>query len=305
MKITNTQGLSDVWVEAVKADDYDKVGWRSITGLVAPPQQQILLQRHDNEVEEDVTDRIWMLLGSACHVVLERAAKDSDSILTETRFTIPCLDKEISLKPDRVEQIGDTDTYHLKDFKISTIWSVIYDTKPEWKAQCNLYSFALRSIGIDVVKISVELLCRDWSKSEYEKELDKATKFGGECKYPSEKVQVVEIEVWDDDTCKAYLEERVSLYIKAEETEDNDLPPCTDEERWLRDEQFAVMKKGGKRSTKNCSTHAEAAAYMQEKGYKEPTYYIEYRRGKSIRCEDYCSVTRWCRQYKEEIHTEF
>jgi hypothetical protein len=296
MKITNRHNLSQVWIDAVKFDDYDKVGWQSVTSLIAPVRQQMLIQRHDEEIEEDVTERIWMLLGSACHEILQRAAKEGDAALTEERFQIECLDKEISMKPDRVELIpGTPNEYHLKDFKISSVWSVILDTKWEWAAQTNLYAYGLRKIGVNVTQISMEVLCRDWSKTDSLKNKE----------YPQDKVQVIPIEVWNDEACEDLLEKRVKEFIAAEKLTDDELPPCTETERWARPDKFAVKKKGATRSTKNCSSRAEAEQYMSEKGYTNSTHIIEFRPGKSVRCEDYCSVSRWCSQYNNEINPPF
>jgi len=298
MRITNKLGLSQVWVDAViAADDYDKIGWRSCTGLIAPVRQQLLMERYDEQIEEDVIDRIWLLLGSACHQILQYAAKEHEAALTEERFLIECLGKEISFKADRVEEIPGTDPlqYHGKDFKISTVWSVIYDTKPEWIEQANLYAYALRIIGINVTKFDIELLCRDWSKSEAKKDHS----------YPQTQIQVIHIEMWDDARCQKLLESRITAYIEAEELEDIDLPACTSQERWSKPDTFAVMKKGAKRSTKNCGTKLEAQQYMGMKGLGSDTHAIEFRPGISTRCEDYCSVKRFCSQHNPDLNPPF
>jgi hypothetical protein len=297
MQLTNKHGLSQAWMNAVKADDeaYDKVGWRSVTNLISPVRASILRERHDEEVVEDVSDRIWALLGSACHYVLEKAA-DEDS-LTEQRFTIEVLGKEISLKPDRVEVIPNTDPaeYHLKDLKITSVWSVILDTKIEWVTQTNIYAYALRTIGINVTRISMEVLMKDWQHKEAIR--DKT--------YPQDKVAVVPIEVWTDEAVKELLEKRVRAFLEAEEMGDADLPECTEQERWARPDKFAITKKGAKRATKVCASRPEAERYMEDKGYTESTHEIVFRAGTSVRCEKYCSAKPFCNQYHENVNPEF
>ncbi len=300
MQISNRLGLSKVWVDAVKFDDYDKVGWRSATGLVAPVQQQLLMARHYEDIEEDVVDRMWLLLGSAVHEVLQRAAKtaeNDDASLTEERFLVEFEGKEISLKPDRVELIPGTFPlkYHLKDFKISTVWSVIHGLKKDWECQFNLYAYGLRKIDINVTEISAEVLLKDWKEIEALRNRD----------YPQNVVEVMPVRVWSDSECETYLSERVAAFDGAESLPDADLPPCTEQERWAVPDKLAIVKKGAKRATKVCSSRMDVDSYMSEKGITSNTHNVEFRPGESKRCEKYCTVTRWCDQYNTVINPPF
>ena len=77
---------------------------------------------------------------------------------------------------------------------------------------------------------------------------------------------------------------------------DDDLPFCTDEERWQRPSKFAVGKKKTKRALRVLDSHEEAEDWMVTTGKGE---YIEERPGQAIRCENYCDVAPFCNQWKE------
>ena len=86
MKITNKKGLPELLVRAVKNDPYSP-GERtdiSATTLIRPPQQVALSRFHASDLVEDAADRVWALLGSATHNILERAAGPED--ISEERY---------------------------------------------------------------------------------------------------------------------------------------------------------------------------------------------------------------------------
>ena len=296
MQITNRLGLSDCWVNAVRADiaAYDRVGWLSATDLVSPVQQVHLRKRHDEEITEDVTDRLWALLGSACHTILELGA--DENALTEMRFRVPILGRDISMKPDRIEPIPNTNPqeFYLKDFKISTVWTYIFDDKLEWVMKTNFYAYGLNAIGINVTKAAHEMLFKDWSH----RNLVEAKR--REQRYPEEKVAVMPVEIWPMETTKGMLEKRVLAHEAAFKLADDELPECTEEERWHRGDKFKVWKKGAKQAYRNFDNRPEAEEFRKTVA-KPSEYDIRFFPGKSQRCEDYCPAKPFCHQYRNKI----
>lgn len=55
------------------------------TELINNPLIRFLKMRHWDELEEDASDRLWALLGSACHAVLQKAG-DILNALTEEQL---------------------------------------------------------------------------------------------------------------------------------------------------------------------------------------------------------------------------
>jgi len=295
--ITNKLGLSSVWVDAVIQDflDYDKCGDISVTGAINPPQVQVLTERHEDDLVEDVTDRLNVFLGNAVHAQLERVS--DETALSEERVVYDFNGVKVSLKPDRVEPIADTNPteFCVKDFKVVSIWKVIHNELDEYEQQGNIYAYIFRKIGINATKIVFELLLKDWKHADSLR--DKS--------YPQVHVKVIPFRVWSDEECEKFLDQRIKIHMAARLLPDEALPKCTGEERWLRDERFCVMKKGAKKSSRNKPTKAEAQEWMDERGYSEPLYSIVYKSGENVRCERFCPAQPFCHQYATEINPEF
>ena len=79
-------------------DPYKQVGDISITALISAPRKRQLELRHQYEITEDASERVYMLLGSAVHAILERA--DTKDSLPEERLTAEVLGWTISGQPD-------------------------------------------------------------------------------------------------------------------------------------------------------------------------------------------------------------
>ena len=80
---------------------------------------------------------------------------------------------------------------------------------------------------------------------------------------------------------------------------DDDLPACTPEERWHKEDTYAVMKEGRKSAVRVFKTHGDAQAYIDSK-MLDNKHSIVKREGTDNRCENYCNVNKWCPYYKSK-----
>ena len=80
---------------------------------------------------------------------------------------------------------------------------------------------------------------------------------------------------------------------------DDDIEPCSAEERWADDEKWAVMKNGRKTAIKLFDNSADADAMAGEMGN---AYYVEHRPAISRKCGDYCACKEFCNFYKNMRH---
>ena len=99
--------------------------------------------------------------------------------------------------------------------------------------------------------------------------------------------------------------------------DDDNIPPCTPDERWYRGESFAIMKDGNQKATKvikvddyETREQAEQTAQFHLEEYKKDCkkpadaarYKIEVRPGNDGRCNGdkrYCAVNQWCNYWRE------
>lgn len=280
MKITNQLGLPDAIVQAIVNDDYHRGECElSVTQLIAPPRQVELMRQHENEIEEDAADRIWLLMGKIAHGILEKAETD-ESALTEERLFVDIDGWRVSGAFDHltVSQHGD-DTWKLSDYKVTSVWSAKNAaSKGEWIQQLNSYAYMLRQHSFVVSELEIVAICRDWRKAD-------AFKHAADG-YPQHQVAVIKLPLWPSRVTREFMEERVRLHRAARET----LPFCTDEERWKRNESWALMKDGRKTAVRVFTSAGDAFAAAKA----DPKLRVEKRSGVATRCQDYCSVRTFC-----------
>lgn len=276
MRITNKNNLPQPIYSAILNNTYDRVGDISVTGLIQAPRQRQLQIRHNAKITEDASDRIWMLLGSAVHAILEWS--NTNNHLPEERMTVEIKGWKISGKPDLLEP-----DYTLSDYKVTSVWAFILGEKIEWEQQCNFYAWLYGKHNFEVTAAQIVAFLRDWQASRAKRDEE----------YPQVQVIVKRIPLWDSHVQENAITERVMLHQAAEAIPDDDLPDCTAYERWARPDSWAIKKKGGKRATKVFFDGDQAKAVVAH----NPKLEIEYRPGMNVRCESYCNVKDFCSQF--------
>lgn len=270
MNLTNLHGLPDALVHAVRNDPYQGGGDISVTKLIDSPQKRVLAKRYREVVVEDVSERIWSLMGQAVHTVLERAQTNA------------LVEKRLYADVDGWSLSGQFDRVHLED-GVMQDWKVCSTYKAggdeSWTRQLNVLRWLAAQNGITVSKLQVVAIFRDWKRSEAMRKPE----------YPQQAVAVIQIPVWELDETQRYVAERVSLHRQAELGEPSQ---CTDEERWYSGTVYALMKTGGKRAIR-------LSPVRDELGQPDPGYEIVERKGGNRRCEAYCEVAPFCPQYQQ------
>jgi len=119
--------------------------------------------------------------------------------------------------------------------------------------------------------------------------------------YPAIPFQRSLIPVWTTAQAMAYLEERIKLHTEAESLPDEQLPECTDQEKWERQGKVALMKKDRKSAVKLFDNLDFANVALEDaQKAKKGTFYLVERPGERVRCERYCNAKNFCYQYKRE-----
>jgi hypothetical protein len=289
MRITNKYSLPAPLVNAVTAtrhepdDDPNSI---RVSGIIQPVQLRALMKRHEDQLEEDAADRIFSLMGTLLHDVLEKSAQSFDHCTTEEALSTEILGWKVTGHYDLTEFILDGEW--LTDWKLTSVYAMKdKDLKSEWDAQVNIYAHLLRLSGKIVSKAQIVAIGRDWSRSRASRESD----------YPQRQVIVKPVPLWSSEAVNAYLHERVALHQRADR--EGVWPECTEEERWARPAKWAIMKKGNKKATKLCDDQSEANRWINNNiaDSHAHLYQLEHRPGSSTRCESYCPVSEHCEQW--------
>ena len=308
MNVTNKYGLPASIFDVLKGKDFnladqkDNIFW--LTKLINSPKIVTLEKRHWNEMEEDVSEKVFRVLGQAMHATIQYS-QDKANRLTEEKAYIDCETMTVHTLPvgaklsdqkwysdDKIFLSLRLDCYDgtdkvVEDYKVTSVWGVIIDgqPKPEWIAQNSIAAYVLRKIGFEVLGQRNILILRDWSKG----------KVGSDPKYPAIPMHVyATTALWGDKEVEEYIRERVRLHVAAMSAPDDGIKECSLEDRWGKQEVVAVMKTGRKTAVKLYPTMTEAKMHAA----KEKELYVEHRPGEDTRCENYCSVKAFCHYYR-------
>jgi hypothetical protein len=273
MILTNAHKLPESVMNALNTNYKPKEGRISVTDLVNPPLIRHLRLKHWDNIQEDASDKLWMLLGTSLHYVLEQHSPED--AFEEEKLTHDIVGITIS---------GKSDLYHnevVTDWKTTSVYSFLLGIKPEWEAQLNVYAWLWEKNGFPVKELWIYAILRDWSKTKSQRERD----------YPPIPFTQIRIPLWDIGTTERYILNRIKLH------QQEPPPECTPEEKWARPTKYALMKRGRKSAVKLYDSKLEA---LTESDFKGNDYYVIDRLGENIRCKGYCNVAKFCPYYKDD-----
>lgn len=288
MKITNVLGLPQPIVDAVTNDPYDSgASDISVTRLISPPRQVALSAKHGHEVSEDCSDRLFSLMGQAMHHILERGGDVGGKRIIEKRLFTDIGGWTLS------GQIDIWENGTLSDYKFTSVWETMNGLKDEKVEQLNILAYLCRVNDIEIDKVQIVAMYRDYSKSKAAFERD----------YPQHQIGILESPLWSMEETKKFIEARIEIHKAAR----NVLPECTSEEMWERPTKWAVHKEGILSAKRLLESKEKAFDYCVDKKLVTPEnelkkgIYIEKRPGAKIRCENYCSIAPFCTQFNPPI----
>lgn len=280
MKITNKLGLPQPFVSAVERSYTYKDKQYSVTALLKGTCHAILERRHYDEIEKDVSEMIWMIFGSATHKILEESQETIDQ-LKEDKLVI---DLPNGYKLSGIFDLYDNKTKTVTDYKTASVNKVLFNDWEDYRKQTLMYCWMLRNIGFNAQRGEVVALLKDHSKTKADVQAD----------YPDVPVYRIGWTFNDDDfkEIEEYILNKFEEIHDCEQMESKDLPHCTPQERWHKDDKYAVTKIGNKKAKKLCNSKEEAELYIDANELKG--YAIEKREGADMRCDKYCDVNQWC-----------
>lgn len=311
MIITNKHNLPDWYITTVQKQiaHHDSKADYSVTELLEPPRISRLKEQYKDEIREDAIDLTYAIFGSAVHNLFE-SINDDDRYLTEERFfaniDLPNSDSERPVTFSGQIDVYDKAEQTLWDIKVGTSAEVMKankynDVRHERVEQLNVYAWLLHIHNYPVKHIKNLFLVRDHRPME---QLQKA-KDGY-----TDKIYIHEQNLWPIEVQKSFILNRIVIH----EGSKQNLPYCTPEEQWRRDDKLAIMSKFQKKAHKLVDTPEQSIEWIEKNKWKRDSKgkitgtqnwygktWIEDRPGKVARCEDYCSVKPFCSQYRNMI----
>lgn len=275
MKVTNSMGLPQAFVNAVNLEKHNKEGCYSATTLLKGACETILGNRHFDEIEVDVADCVWQIWGTAVHSIFEKAGIEG---LKEESFEVPVGNSKVTGRVDLFDEKNNV----LYDWKTASTYKITFNDFEDWRKQGLIYAWLMKQNGVIVKKCRFIALLKDHSKS----------KAKTDPQYPQKPVWNYEFDVTEE--ALAEIEKFIIAKVQELETQsqkaDEEITPCTAEERWATEDKWAVMKNGRKTALKLCNSEEEAKSFSGD--------YIEFRQGESRKCADYCNCKDFCPFYK-------
>lgn len=280
MKVTNRLHLPEAFVKAVSVERHNKAGCYSATTLNKGTKEIILQERHWDEFTVDAADSVWATFGTAVHAIME---KYEDGNFHEEAF-------DIAVSKSRVT--GVVDSYDMErgiinDWKTASVYKVMKGDFSDWYKQGMTYAWLLKQNGLEVRRCRFIALLKDHSM----------TKAETDSSYPQAPVFTYEFEVTPEELEQAGA--RITAKVKdieaAELLGDDDIAPCTPEERWADPEKYAVMKNGRKTAVRVFDTLIDAENCAGELGN---SHYVETRPAVSRKCGKYCLCKDFCSFYR-------
>lgn len=329
MKITNKELLPDPLYESLKMDWAPVEGEIHVTQLIGPAMLDHLRREHWDDLEDDSSSRLFALMGQGLHAAIADNGRIAYAkiILKDiiTRFRLTDLDTLVCVLQDLLDFIsgerrasiesnlrvplkggiwtlvGTDDHYDevkakIVDWKTTSVWSILF-ADHNWTEQLNVYGWMRRKLGYEVKELEVWALLRDWQKSK--------AKYGGDPKYPKIPFVQVKLPVWSMKECEDYIYGRLIEF-------NGNPKPCTPEDKWQVPTCYKVLKKGRKSAViatryikgEKCNllSIADAMEAANAKGLDVDgtNIYIEKFKGACKRCEDYCSVSSFCEQFRKD-----
>jgi len=294
MKFTNKFNLPQTFVNVIHRPTYSKgKAHISATEIINSPRIVQLKKKHWDDIEQDASEMVWSLFGSAVHNILEHG-KDKHHIVEE-RLNIEFEGWKISGAID-LQELEPNGTMTISDYKVTGAWAVMNE-KDDWHRQLNIYGWLVEKVkSVPVGKLQIIAIIRDWSAR------DAASKEG----YPQSPVATIDIPLWTFEEREAFITKRIYDHGTAlfEMETDGEMPDCTPEEMWEKKTSYALKKDGNVRAKSVHETLEDAEkalAKSEETAKKNEKFAIEVRQGERTRCRSYCQVSPFCTQYQNYL----
>lgn len=265
------QSFPSPFQRAMQNSAYDKGrSTFTVTGLLSPPQRTWL--GTFNQRMETPYGSFAALMGTAIHTVLESHVNAESGEVAEQRMFAEMHGITVSGQLD----LWENGT--LFDYKSTR--GVQDEMKPDHYKQVNMNAYLAGLNGLHSENVGIVYIQMDWSYMTSTVNPN----------YPQSPFRIF-IHPYNEQIAKDTLDKAIPEHIAAL---DGKPRPCTREEKWQKDDSYALMKPDAKRASKVCDSLAEAQAELK------PGQIIQVRKGESTFCKMFCGFKHCCPQFKIE-----
>ena len=268
------------------------------------PVRQIVLARQNIDClkVQDVDNLINVSMGTALHDSVEAAWKDKDQavkamVMLGINETIAAdLWDKTSFEQRLEKEVGGwivTGKYDIVtdgmigDVKSSSVYGYMLGSSDwQYKMQMSIYRW------LDPVLITEDIgtnfyIFTDWSR----------VKALQDTRYPQSRIAVKEHALVPVSEIDKYVKDKLALVDKyMGETNQDNIPECTQEELWMDPPKYAYFKNpASNRATKLYDHHSDAHEHYERDGRVGK---VEERKGLARACQ-YCNVANICEQRKK------
>ena len=255
----------------------------SVTDLIEPPLIRSLKLKHYEEMSSDVSDYLYMLLGTAVDKLLTDNLKADSSCLVQHKMTYEIEGCTIVGVADVIQ--GDK----VSDWKVTSTSVLTNENRiNKYVEQLNIYAF-LRNHEreVPVRNIEIQAYLRDWVKSKT------MTKGYPRCQWATLPLR---------HRLMSFPEQEEFVMNRLLDHLHNPMRECTPAEKWQKETTYAVKKEGRKSAMRVLGSERDAFQWIEQNVKPElaSKISVERRPGGCPRCTSYCSVSRFCPYNKED-----
>lgn len=308
MQYTNLTNIPLPLAVFLATDDYDYVpNTISATTLLKPLRQIVLSKRLAKEdVTIDISSLVSARMGTAIHTAIEKAWSNPTNALKALNYPEKVY-KNIVINPEKVEK-GQIPVYmeqrssktvmgmtvsgkfdfvaegKVQDFKSTSTYTYLNQSNVEkYQLQGSIYRWLNPEI-ITKDMMNIHYIFTDWSKLEAMKNKE----------YPQQRVLTQTIPLLSIEATDNWVRNKVKLIKLYEDTDERELPLCTDEELWRKPTVWKYYKNPSNttKSTKNFDNYADAMKRFAEDG---SIGLVKEVKGTVVACK-YCPAFIACSQ---------
>ena len=316
MNYTNSSNIPLALAVFLATDDYDyEPNVISATSLLKPIRPLILAKRvPKSDMQVDVSSLVSSRMGSAIHAAIEKAWLNPTQALKMLGYPERVWSKVV-INPTEVKD-GDIPIYmeqraykdvmglrvsgkydfvaegKVQDFKSTSVYTYLNQTnKDKYILQGSIYRW-LNEDTITRDTMDIHFIFTDWNKKDSVSNKD----------YPPNRVHTQSLQLMSVQETDAWVRNKLNQIKMYEDTDEKELPKCTDEELWRKETVFKYYKNPSNRtrSTRNFKTYNEAMQYFVEQG--SVGIVVEVK-GQVVACK-YCNAFALCSQKDKLIENE-